>query len=133
MKTAIKANRSVAAFGAAAALALASLGFAGAAQARDNVTFSVGVATPGVHVGVTNGYPVYPQPVYVQPAPVYYQPAPVYYPRPVYVRPAPVYVVPQPVYYPRHGGYYGPRYGYAPVYYQRPGGHRGHGHGHGHR
>lgn len=133
MKTAIKANRSVALFGAAAALALATLGFAGAAQARDNVTFSVGVAAPGIAVGVTNGYPVYQQPVYVQPAPVYYQPAPVYYPRPVYVRPAPVYVVPQPVYYPRHGGYYGPRYGYAPVYYQRPGGHRGHGHGHGHR
>lgn len=130
MKTAIKANRSVAGFGAAAALALAAFGFAGAAQARDNVTFSVGVATPGVHVGVTNAYPVYQQPVYVQPAPVYYQPAPVYYqPRPVYVRPAPVYYAPQPVYYgPRHGGYYGPRYGYAPVYYQRPGWRHGHGH-----
>ena len=121
MKTAIKANRSVALFGAAAALALASLGFAGAAQARDNVTFSVGVAAPGVHVGVTNGYPVYQQPVYVQPAPVYYQPAPVYYPRPVY-RPAPVYYAPAPV-------YYGPRYYPRPVYYH-PGHHHGHGHGH---
>jgi len=136
MKTAIKANRSLALAGAAATLAVASLGFAGAAQARDNVSFSVGIAAPGVAVGVTNAYPVYQQPVYVQPAPVYYQPAPVYYqPRPVYVRPAPVYVVPQPVYYgPRHGhghhgGYYvqGPRPGYgygpgyraAPVYYQR--------------
>ena len=132
MKTAIKANRSVALFGAAAALALASLGFAGAAQARDNVTFSVGVGVPGVQVGVTNAYPVYQQPVYVQPAPVYYPPpAPVYYaPRPVYVRPAPVYYAPAPVYYgPRHGGYYGPR----PVYYQGHGYGRGHGHGHGHR
>lgn len=124
MKTAIKANRSVALFGAAAALALAAFGFAGAAQARDNVTFSVGVAAPGVSVGVTNGYPVYQQPVYVQPAPVYYQPAPVYYPRPVY-RPAPVYYAPAPV-------YYGPRYYPRPVYYQQHGGHRGHGHGHGH-
>jgi hypothetical protein len=131
MKTAIKANRSVALFGAAAALALAAFGFTGAAQARDNVTFSVGVAAPGVHVGVTNGYPAYPvyqQPVYVQPAPVYYQPAPVYYPRPVY-RPAPVYYQPAPVYY---GPRYYPRHGYAPVYYQRPG-HHGHGHGNGHR
>jgi hypothetical protein len=132
MKTAIKANRSIAAFGAAAALALAAFGFAGAAQARDNVTFSVGVAAPGVAVGVTNGYPAYPvyqQPVYVQPAPVYYQPAPVYYPRPVY-RPAPVYYQPAPIYY---GPRYYPRHGYAPVYYQRPGGHHGHGHGHGRR
>jgi hypothetical protein len=132
MKTAIKANRSLALAGAAATLAVAALGFAGAAQARDNVSFSVGIAAPGVAVGVTNAYPVYQQPVYVQPAPVYYQPAPVYYPRPVYVRPAPVYY-PQPVYYgPRHGhrhhgGYYvqAPGYGYgpgyrpAPVYYQR--------------
>lgn len=128
MKTAIKANRSVAVAGAAAALALAAFGFAGAAQARDNVTFSVGVAAPGIAVGVTNGYPVYQQPVYVQPAPVYYQPAPVYYqPRPVYVRPAPVYYAPQPVYYgPRHGhrhhgGYYvqAPPPGYGPGYYRR--------------
>ncbi|MEO7886259.1 MAG: hypothetical protein ABI893_05620 [Polaromonas sp.] len=134
MKTTIKANRSVALAGAAATLALAAMGFAGAAQARDNVSFSVGIGVPGVQVGVTNAYPVYQQPVYAQPAPVYYQPAPVYYqPRPVYVRPAPVYVVPQPVYYGRphghrhHGGYYvqaprqgyGPGYRAAPVYYQR--------------
>ena len=125
MKTAIKANRSVALAGAAATLALAAMGFAGAAQARDNVSFSVGIGVPGVQVGVTNAYPVYQQPVYVQPAPVYYQPAPVYYrPRPVYVQPAPVYYAPQPVYYGRphghghrhHGGYYA-QPGYAPVYY----------------
>jgi len=125
MKTAIKANRSVALAGAAATLALAAMGFAGAAQARDNVSFSVGIGVPGVQVGVTNAYPVYQQPVYVQPAPVYYQPAPVYYqPRPVYVQPAPVYYAPQPVYYGRphghrhHGGYYA-QPGYAPVYYRR--------------
>ena len=114
------------------------MGFAGAAQARDNVTWSLGVGIPGAVVNVGNGgsyypQPVYvqPQPVYVQPQPVYVQPAPVYYqPRPVYVQPAPVYYQPRPVYYGRphhprpHGGYYqgarngyGP--GYAPVYYQR--------------
>lgn len=76
--------------GAAAALAVAALGFAGGAQARDNVQFSVGVVIPGVQVGVANAYPVYTQPVYAQP--IYVQP------RPVYVQPPPVYVVPAPVY-----------------------------------
>jgi hypothetical protein len=139
MKTAIKTNRSVALAGATAALAVAALGFAGAAQARDDVYWSVGVGSPGVSVNVGNAYPVYtPAPVYVQPAPVYYQPAP------VYVRPAPVFVQPRPYYYgppqvvyvqpghrgwhKRHGhdrdddgyrGGYGYRQGYAPVYYQR--------------
>ncbi|MES2511906.1 MAG: hypothetical protein V4625_18425 [Pseudomonadota bacterium] len=115
----------------AATLAVAAFGFAGAAQARDNVSFSVGIGVPGVQVGVTNAYPVYTQPVYQQP--VYVQPAPVYVqPRPVYYGPQPVYVAPQPVYLrpgrhhghrggyyvqaPRHG-YYAP--GYAPVYYRR--------------
>ena len=110
MKTAIKANRSLALAGAVATLAVAAMGFAGAAQARDNVSFSVGIGVPGVAVGVTNAYPVYPQPVYQQP---------------VYVQPAPVYYAPRPVYYvPRHGhgprGHgYGPGYRAAPVHYQR--------------
>src|SRR5450830_683097 len=97
MKTAIKANRSVVVAGAAATLAIAAMGFAGAAQARDNVFWSVGVGTPGMAVNVGNVGSVYvqPQPVYVQPAPVYYQP------EPVFVRPAPMYVQPQPVYYGR--------------------------------
>ena len=132
--------------GAAATLALATFGFCGAANARDNVSFSVGVGLPGVQVGNMNAYPVYnqpqpvyvqPQPVYVQPQPVYVQPAPAYAPRPVYYgQPAyygqPVYAAPQPIYYSRphhrrHGGYYvqapgyGPGYrpGYAPIYYRR--------------
>ena len=136
MNLAIKRNRSAVLAGAAATLAIAAMGFAGAAQARDNVSWSVGVGVPGAVVNVGSGYPqpIYmpQQPVYVQPAPVCYQPAPVYYqPRPVYVQPAPVYYQPQPVYYgrpyrheKRHGGYYqgvrngyGP--GYAPGYYQR--------------
>ncbi len=98
----------------AGAIALASLGTASVAHAG-NVFWSVGIASPGVQVGVANA-PVYhqPAPVYVQPAPVYYQPAPVYYqPAPVYYRPAPVY----------RAGYVTPVInGY---YY----GHRGHGYG----
>ncbi|MEO6322060.1 MAG: hypothetical protein ABIR56_15315 [Polaromonas sp.] len=138
MKSVIKTNRSVAVASAMATLAVAAMGFAGAAKARDNVYWSVGVGTPGAVVNVGNGGAYYPQPVYVQPQPVYVQPAPVYYqPHPVFVRPQPVYVAPQPVYYERprghhrrHGGYYGPEAqggygaygpGYAPVYYQRDG------------
>ena len=131
--------------GSAAALALAAMGFAGSAHARDNVTFSVGVGVPGVQVGVTNAYPVYtqqrpvyvqPRPVYVQPQPVYVQPAPVVYQQaPVYYSAPPVYVQPQPVYYGRPHGWHGHREyrehgelrgfssgygpGYAPVHFQR--------------
>ena len=147
MKTSTKAKRSVVMASAAATLALAATSFAGAAHARDNVFWSVGVGSPGVEVNVGNAQPVYvqPQPVYVQPAPFYVQPAPVYYPRPVYVQPQPVYSVPQPVFYGRpgwrgrHNGYgrgYGPGYygggrDFAPVYYQREeGGDRRHGRHH---
>lgn len=122
MKTAIMVNRSVVVAGATAALAVAALGFAGSAQARDNVFWSVGMGAPGVSVNVGNAGPVYmqAQPVYVQPEPIYYQP------RPVFVRPAPVYVQAQPVYYERsygwnrrHGGHYlqVPRPGYGAGYY----------------
>jgi hypothetical protein len=77
---------------AVAFLALA----AGAAQARDNVTWSVGIdAAPGVSLGATNA-----RPVYVAPAPVIVAPQPVYVaPRPVIVQQRPVVVVePEPVY-----------------------------------
>ena len=88
---------------AMAALGAAALAAAGAAQARDDVFWSVGLASPGVQVGLSNSGPqVYmqPAPVYMQPAPVYVQPAPVYVqPRPVYVQPAPVMYRPAPVYY----------------------------------
>ena len=75
-------TRSIYAMAAAAGVALALLSGAGTAQARD-VYWSVGVNSPGVAVGVSNGgYPVYvaPAPVYVPPRPVYYAPPPpVYY------------------------------------------------------
>lgn len=112
--------------GAAAALAIAAMGFAGAAHARSDVQFSVGVVLPGAQVGVTNAYPVYSQPVYAQPQPVYYPQQPVYrQPQPVYYPQQPVYYQPRPVYHVRQPVYVVP----APVYYR--GGHRGHGYGHG--
>lgn len=122
MKTAIKSNRTVILASASAALAVAAMGFAGAAQARDDVYWSVGMGSPGVSVNVGNAQPVYsqPAPVYYQPAPVYVQPAPVYYqPRPVYVRPAPVYFAPQPVYYEQRRGH-GRRHGHGGQYMQAP-------------
>ena len=140
MKSSIRTARSAIFTGAAATLALVAMGFAGVAQARDNIRWSVGVGTPGAVVNVGNVGSVYPQPIYVQPAPVYVQPQPVYVqpapryyaPRPVFVRPAPVYLAPQPIYYERdhrhghnrrydrgnyvQGNGYGP--GYGQVYYQ---------------
>ena len=72
-------TRSIPAMAAAAGVALALLTGAGAAQARD-VNWSIGVNSPGVSVGVSNGYgyPVYvaPPPVYVAPRPIYYAPPP---------------------------------------------------------
>ncbi|RCX11961.1 hypothetical protein [Extensimonas vulgaris] len=96
MKKARFSSRSaVAALGLGAALLLG----AGAAQARDSVYWSVGVASPGVAVGVSNAYPAVVAPVApvvaVAPAPVYYAPPPVVYaPRPVYYAP-PVMVAPR--------------------------------------
>jgi hypothetical protein len=85
----------------AAVLAVAALGAATVAQARSDVSWSIGVGAPGVGMVVGNA-PVYvqPQPVYVQPAPVYYQqPAPVYQrPQPVVYQRPPVFVQPQVVY-----------------------------------
>jgi len=78
-----------------AAAALVALA-AGMAQARDNVTWSVGIdAAPGVSIGATNA-----RPLLVAPAPVILAPQPVYVaPRPVVVQSRPVVVVePEPVY-----------------------------------
>jgi len=97
----------------AAVLAVSALGAASVAQARSDVSWSIGISLPGVQM-----YGVAPQPIYVQPAPVYYQPPPpVYYqPQPVYIQPGPVYYQPQPVIYQRPPVYYQPQ----PVIYQRP-------------
>jgi hypothetical protein len=115
---------------ALAAVAVAAFAGASAAQARDNVEFSITVGSPGYVQQSpvwTQPQPVYSQPVpvysqpvtvYSQPVTVYSQPVPVYsQPVPVYVRPAPVYsvpaqvyVAPQPVYVQRGG--WSNRYGY---------------------
>ena len=95
MKTVIRSHRMALVSGTAAALAVAAMGFAGTAQARDNVYWSVGVGTPGAVVNVANALPVYSQPQ------VIYNPPPVVYTQPqvVYTQPAPVYVQPRPYYY----------------------------------
>ena len=100
----------------AAAVVLGSVAFAGAAQARDNVEFSVQIGSPGY------AYPVYSQPqvVYVQPQPVYVQP------RPVYVQPAPIYYQGPATYYRAPQVTYGYPSGPPQRYYN------GHGRGHGH-
>ncbi len=83
---------------AAAVLLVGAAGVATRAHA-DNLYWSVGVGSPGVSVGITNGWP---GPVYVQPAPVYVHPAPVYLrPVTVFVQPvAPIYYQAVPVYQP---------------------------------
>lgn len=104
---------------AAAALALA----AGSAQARE-VNWSVGVYTPGVTIGVNQGYPVV-----VAPAPMYAPP-----PRPRYHAPAPVYYqAPPPAYYygPPPHAYRHPHHHHRHGWDDRPHG-RGHGHDRGH-
>jgi hypothetical protein len=85
----------------AGALALAvGLGLSGAARAGSDVYWSVGVASPGLTVGVSNAWPRVvvqaPVPVYVQAAPIYIPPY--IPPRVVYIPSAPVYVQPAPIY-----------------------------------
>jgi PXPV repeat (3 copies) len=91
-----------------AAAVLVALGAMGsAAQARDNVFWSLGVeAAPGVSLGVGNTRPVVvaPAPVYVAPQPVYVAPAPVIvHPRHVIVEPAPVIYEETVIVRPGHG------------------------------
>ena len=99
-------TRSFQAMAAAAGVALALLTGAGAAQARSDVNWSVGIGVPGVVVGASNGGYYAPAPVYVAPRPVYYAPRPVYYAPP----PPVVYAPPPPVYY--YGGGYREDRGY---------------------
>lgn len=125
----MKKNRSASALVGGAALALAALGMTGAAQA-DNVYWSVGLSSPGVQVGVSNGQPmVVMQPTY---QPVYQQ---VYQPvyQPVYRAPPPVYLAPQRVVYVRPAPVFVAPPQYIRTEWQQPRYGRDWRHGHGHR
>ena len=131
----VTSSRTLLMAGAAAVLSIAAMGFSSGAHARGDVSFSVGVSTPGVVIGVSNAYPVYTSPTYgyhqpaygYYPQPVYVQPQPVYRPHPVYVQ-EPVYLAPPPVYY--RGGHH---YRHDEHGHRGHGGHgRGNGHGKGH-
>jgi len=120
----MKIKRSASSWAAALGVALAALASAGAAQAGDNVYWSVGMSVPGMQVGVANAVPVVQQ-VYMPRPQVYVAQQPVYVaPQPVYVQPAPMYMA-QPQYV--QVGWDRPDYGW-----KRRHGHRHHGH-HGHR
>jgi len=97
----MKIDRYVSSLAMAAGVAIAAVGFAGAAQAQD-VFWSVGVNSPGVQLGASNARPVYAQPVYVQPQQVYVASQPM-----VYMQPSPHYVA-----QPRYVQAEWPRYGY---------------------
>ena len=96
-----------------AAVMVGALATVGVAHANGGVSWSLGINTPGVALGVAAPTYYNPPPVYYNPPPVYSNPAPVYVPpRPVYYSPPPVYVAPQPIYYGPPRGYYGPPRGY---------------------
>lgn len=98
---------------AIAALGASALVSSSAVLARD-VAWSVGIASPGVQIGVSNA----PQVIYRQPV---YSPQTVYYSQPqvVYLQPQVTYVQPQVVYAPQ--AYYVPQPYYAPQpYYVGP-------------
>lgn len=80
---------------------------AGSAQARSDVSWSVGIGVPGVVVGASNAGVGYyaPAPVYYTPPPVYRVPAPVYYAPPPVVYAPPVYYAPRPHWRGHHRGW----------------------------
>lgn len=91
-----------------ACVAALTLGASGAAQAQEDIYWSIGMSSPGVQIGMSNAPTVVVQPpVYVQQRPVYVVPRQV------------VYMQPQPVAY----GYSG--YGYRN--YREHEGYRGYG------
>lgn len=110
----MKAKSLLKPFAALAGAAALLLG-AGAAQAHgDNIYWSIGVGSPGVHVGAASAPPVvaYPPVVYMPPRPVMYAP------------PVPVVYGPPPGWHHHHGwdrGYaYGGR-GYERFEHEREG------------
>ena len=114
----MKIHRFIGTLVAVAAVGAIAIGASTAAQARD-VYWSVGVASPGVQVGVSNAPPVLRvRPVVVVvPQPVYYgQPQVIYgQPQVVYGQPQVVYGQPQAVYGQPHMAY-----GQTQVIYGQP-------------
>jgi hypothetical protein len=77
---------SVSTLASVACVAALTLGASGAAQAQDDIFWSIGMASPGVRIGISNAPAVVVQPpIYVQPRPYYVVPRPV-----VYMPPPPV-------------------------------------------
>lgn len=100
------------------------------AHARDNISWSIGIGSPGVAVGVSNYPPVYGNayPVYEERYPVYEERRPIYQ-RPIVVERRPVLVYPQPIYVqPRP--YYRSNWGHGPRWGDREYGRGPRGHGH---
>ena len=128
-----------------AALTVAALlGAAPGVHARSDISWSIGISSPGVYysqppqVYLPPPPPVYylpPPPVYhLRPPPVYYpRPPPVYYlPRTIYVQPAPVYVQPNPVFLqpqPYRYYYYGNSHDWRRAEWERRHWKRNHHHG----
>lgn len=83
---------------ATAGVAMALMLGSGAALARGDVSWSVGIGVPGVVVGASNAGATFyaPPPVVYAPAPVYRAPPPVYYTPPPVVYGPPVYYAPRP-------------------------------------
>jgi len=92
----MKAKTSVKTLAVLACATALTLGASGAAQAHgDNIYWSIGVASPGVHVGVASAPPVVMHP------PVVYMPPP----RPVMYAPMPVVYGPPPGWRHHHRGW----------------------------
>ena len=81
----MKSNISVPALATLTCVAVLTLGASGAAQAQDDVYWSIGMSAPGMQVGVSNAPTVVVRP------PMYVLPPPVYVPRVVYESPREVY------------------------------------------
>ncbi len=97
----MRIGHSIKSLALAAGAVAAMWGMASTAQARDDVVWSVGIGSPGVHVGVTNApQVVHARPVIVVPQPVYlHQPPVVVHPRHVIRHGQPVVVMAPRSYY----------------------------------
>ncbi len=145
----MKSGKSLGKWVGTGALVLAGFVWTQSASAQ-NVYWSVGVASPGVQVAVSNApavqphviyqrpYVVQPQPVYVQPQPVYVQPTQILSAYPVYGRPVVIQQAPvvftgwhRPHYERHQGWHHGGHRGHQGHYgIQQPSPQRGHGGGH---